>query len=353
MCAVFFRENAVRINYALDPTHVCVDLKACTPSEAHEDAATRVGSGEAEKEEEARLKHEAGVYAAGTSDENFKFMENGFGDRTFDARVEFAKPFERPPFVFLTISGLDVSDKADLRIRVYATDIDRYGFVLNVATWSTTSVRKISVEWFAYSRTYASRGQIRSGRIQDEDVKDKGERVTFPVPFVNAPQIVAAVTGLESPSGRNTRIALKDATANVDDFEIRLTTPEDSINKWASASWLAIDTKTLPVSTGVVVLNRGIAEFQRFWSPPLGDREYNAVITFASTAGQQPPDFEGRPELILSVESIDIEAGTAPRFDIEPVNANAKGFTLRLKTWEDTRINAITIRYLAIKKSLA
>lgn len=92
---------------------------------------------------------QSGNYSAGREKAMWQLLE-GRGERFFQARVEFAKPFKEPPIVTMSLSGLDV-DKADnLRVRVEARDVDRNGFTVFLMTWWETQVYRLWVQWVAY-----------------------------------------------------------------------------------------------------------------------------------------------------------------------------------------------------------
>ncbi len=71
-----------------------------------------------------------------------------------------------------------------------------------------------------------------------------------------------------------------------------------------------------------------------------GDRIVTIDISF-------PKPFEVRPTVIIAVNSIDVDKGANTRFAVEAISVSRDGFTLRVKTWADTKINSIAGSWLA------
>eukprot|EP00161_Ancyromonas_sigmoides_P016192 TRINITY_DN430_c0_g1_i3.p1 TRINITY_DN430_c0_g1~~TRINITY_DN430_c0_g1_i3.p1 ORF type:complete len:531 (-),score=261.20 TRINITY_DN430_c0_g1_i3:49-1641(-) len=348
MCAVFMRENTVRLNYALSPTAVCVALEQCTAGEAHADEHLEVAEAAKRNKLEMRLKIESGVYTQDVSDDRFRPLQTGYGDRVYDKRIEFNKPFERPPFVHLALSGFDVDDNADLRLKLEAIEIDRYGYTLQVHTWSTTRVRDVAVDWVAYSRSFAPRTELRGGRLAATDPTVLAHPVHFPKGFASQPSAAVAIMGIDAAQGRNVRLAVGARSVDRDTIVTELRTVGDSVNRWASLSWLVFDPTRLQMTTGVHRVDNTNAAFAQLATGGAGtggDRIYRSRITYTRT------DFEVTPEVVLQLAEFDFEKGLSPRVKVTGENFGKDGFTLIVKTWEDTRINVIGVRYIAFHKT--
>ncbi|KAI5867219.1 hypothetical protein GGS23DRAFT_166425 [Durotheca rogersii] len=66
-----------------------------------------------------------------------------------EGRVKFARKFAAPPKLALSIDTADVCNSANFRVRVYATDVDPYGFTVNVDSWANTKIYSCGVSWIA------------------------------------------------------------------------------------------------------------------------------------------------------------------------------------------------------------
>ena len=88
----------------------------------------------------------SGICSAGPSDPT----NIGSGRRTTVKHVKFSTKFESLPEVYIAISGFDLINDSNHRLRVYPTNITESGFTCNIETWENTSVYAASVQWFAY-----------------------------------------------------------------------------------------------------------------------------------------------------------------------------------------------------------
>ncbi|KAK6950627.1 hypothetical protein Daesc_007151 [Daldinia eschscholtzii] len=64
-------------------------------------------------------------------------------------RINFSKDFKSIPKVTTGISSADVDKKANFRISVYPTEIDKKGFKVNVDGWADTVIYTCGVSWVA------------------------------------------------------------------------------------------------------------------------------------------------------------------------------------------------------------
>ncbi|KAL2155658.1 hypothetical protein VTH82DRAFT_400 [Thermothelomyces myriococcoides] len=63
--------------------------------------------------------------------------------------VKFPTPFSSPPSVMVSLTGVDVSNEADFRVRVYATGVSGHGFHVHADTWGGTTLYSCEVSWLA------------------------------------------------------------------------------------------------------------------------------------------------------------------------------------------------------------
>lgn len=70
-------------------------------------------------------------------------------DRSYRARVDFARPFRAAPLVHAAISGFDASNQDAVRINIAAANITTTGFDIVVSTWMDTRLWRVDVNWLA------------------------------------------------------------------------------------------------------------------------------------------------------------------------------------------------------------
>jgi len=57
--------------------------------------------------------------------------------------------------------------------------------------------------------------------------------------------------------------------------------------------------------------------------------------------------FDVKPEIVLSVTALDADQKTPVRYNVSPMSISRDGFTIQIKTWEDTEIFGIAGTWLA------
>lgn len=78
-------------------------------------------------------------------------LGSGEGTRSFWTCVLFDRSFIHPPFVALSLTGIDASKECNLRVVVEAHSVTQFGFDLEVRTWADTHIEAVSLNWIAYN----------------------------------------------------------------------------------------------------------------------------------------------------------------------------------------------------------
>jgi hypothetical protein len=71
-----------------------------------------------------------------------------------------------------------------------------------------------------------------------------------------------------------------------------------------------------------------------------GDRVAQIEITFATP-------FESKPEIAIAVSSLDASKDTNLRYSVKAIGVSRDGFTLQVKTWDDSKIFGIGGTWIA------
>lgn len=74
-----------------------------------------------------------------------------------------------------------------------------------------------------------------------------------------------------------------------------------------------------------------------------GDRVAQIEIAF-------PKPFDAKPEVVVAASTLDASKDTNLRFSFKTIGVSRDGFTLQVKTWEDSRIHAIGGTWIAYVK---
>lgn len=72
--------------------------------------------------------------------------------RTYTKHIDFDKEFNFTPVVRETISAIDAGKEANLRLMVYASNVNRKGFDVVIQTWSDSRIYYVAIDWFAYEQ---------------------------------------------------------------------------------------------------------------------------------------------------------------------------------------------------------
>lgn len=78
-------------------------------------------------------------------------LDKSTGERTMTVDVDFDKPFDTKPNIFLSITQIDADKDVNLRYNVEAMSISRDGFTLKIRTWADSKVFSLSGFWLAHA----------------------------------------------------------------------------------------------------------------------------------------------------------------------------------------------------------
>lgn len=66
-----------------------------------------------------------------------------------EGHITFPTPFSSPPTVVVSMTGADVDNNANFRVRVYATGVSSHGFDMHADTWGSTTLYSCDASWIA------------------------------------------------------------------------------------------------------------------------------------------------------------------------------------------------------------
>lgn len=71
-----------------------------------------------------------------------------------------------------------------------------------------------------------------------------------------------------------------------------------------------------------------------------GERSMTVSVKF-------PSSFKSKPNVILSVSQIDADKNSNQRYNVEAISVSRDGFTVKVRTWADSKIFSISGYWLA------
>jgi hypothetical protein len=78
-----------------------------------------------------------------------QYMWTGHGAREVTKVITFSDPFGAPPGVVASISALDGSNQANMRVAVECVGISATQFTAKVTTWFDTKLALVNITWVA------------------------------------------------------------------------------------------------------------------------------------------------------------------------------------------------------------
>jgi hypothetical protein len=97
---------------------------------------------------------QSGQIDVGRSEDNYKLFDvkNRNIPRIEVKHIKFEPAFSAQPQVSVALKALDVEKSANLRVMVYATNINEAGFDFAVQAWGDTKITMVEATWLAYEK---------------------------------------------------------------------------------------------------------------------------------------------------------------------------------------------------------
>ncbi|KAM6496806.1 hypothetical protein JOM56_007279 [Amanita muscaria] len=135
-----------------------------------------------------------------------------------NVRINFERPFVTPPKVVVFFNAFDLCRSKNWRLNTTATNIDKWGFTLNINTWADTIFHSAQVGWIAYPE---DRENIFSTSVNTKDVRpsykpqlQQGKNISFGnAKFSKYPDVFVALN--EFDIDNNARFRIKAYVDNV------------------------------------------------------------------------------------------------------------------------------------------
>lgn len=93
---------------------------------------------------------QSGSWAVTPATPGFTLDKNN-GERTMTVDIDFDKPFDTKPNVFLSVTQMDSDKGFNTRYKVEAMSVSRDGFTLKIRTWADSKISSISGFWLAHT----------------------------------------------------------------------------------------------------------------------------------------------------------------------------------------------------------
>ncbi len=90
------------------------------------------------------------TFDARTPEWNLLEQAPGMNTRVFRRFIPFEKPFSSPPALQVGLTGFDINNEGNARLRVQAGGISETGFYLEIESWLDTQIWLVEAQWIAF-----------------------------------------------------------------------------------------------------------------------------------------------------------------------------------------------------------
>eukprot|EP00163_Fabomonas_tropica_P010647 TRINITY_DN2086_c0_g1_i11.p1 TRINITY_DN2086_c0_g1~~TRINITY_DN2086_c0_g1_i11.p1 ORF type:complete len:566 (-),score=179.74 TRINITY_DN2086_c0_g1_i11:232-1929(-) len=315
---------------------------------------------------------------------NMGYLKKGTGERTVIQRIAFdSVPFEYPPMVHVALSSLDVDDEAATRINVEARNVGVYGMDIVVTTWGDSKVRRLAVDWFAYSTIYAADSALRTGRVSvKKPPRTYLKRIFFPSRFTNAPEVTVAIAGLHVLYGGANDVSVKVQSVNEGSMEILMTAGPGTTVEWIRYAWTAYEPARAAMWSDKIILSPKVKGFEVMSHHEQPKRKYEQKVRFDKRVQQYCPPFGAAQAIVkpatettVAMKGCHIRTVVAPTFKAAPwvrtelssikfsrdslvdvttqaVDITEEGFTLVIHAGPDVVLEGLDVTFIALEQPI-
>lgn len=98
----------------------------------------------------AQKQMQSGKFSANAEVQAYS-LHKGNGDRGITIEVNYEKPFDKKPKVFISVVSIDADGNFNVRYNVDQASVSRDGFTLKINTWGDSKVYGITGYWLAFT----------------------------------------------------------------------------------------------------------------------------------------------------------------------------------------------------------
>jgi hypothetical protein len=189
----------------------------------------------------ASTPHSAGAmwFKVAATDHDFQsgvFIVQGNPKNT-SQRINFPYGFNAQPKVLACISGFNISD--NWRLKVYASDVDLWGFTAHLDAWGSTKLYGGRVTWIAFP---ADKKGVWMGTFTSEYTGEYEGTCTFPPGvFSKPPQVFAALNRFDIDNSYNLRVQLHTDNISTSGMHWSIETWSDTRLYFVGGTYLAVE----------------------------------------------------------------------------------------------------------------
>jgi hypothetical protein len=152
------------------------------------------------------------------------------------SNVRFETVYAKPPVVLVWLTGIDMANTANWRLKAIATEVTESGFNLSVQTWADSILYGAGASWLAVP---SDDKDIVVGKFTSSQTTQTGQ-VSFGRTLSDTPRVIAALSLVDFGMGRGLRVNTNIVNVTKDGLEWNSGTWSDSQMNSAETAFIAI-----------------------------------------------------------------------------------------------------------------
>ena len=244
------------------------------------------------------------------------------------------------PRVAVGLHLLDMSCDANIRFRIFASDINSDNFKIHFNSWSDSILYQGKASWL---RMLGSDLNLLSGYFSttEDHSRSKPQKITvrkttvrkinFAHSFSEVPKVIVWVSEVDLDRKHSWHFDAKATNITSDDFVLRIEAHDDCILFSATFCWIAHHADLPGMTSGTFSTSDDQATKTK--------KGYKGEIQF-------PQAFDQPPEVIACINSWDFHHGRNIRAKVTTINQNT-GLSWSLETWGDSDMRSLGGAFIA------
>ena len=253
-------------------------------------------------------------------------------------QVNFFPTYVNPPRIIMGLTGLDMYQGLNQRIKAYPDHITESNFVVRVDSWGDTQLYSANTTWIESEETdfdfkmgtFDTLTLHRWGKPQQKN----SARINFSEGYTEPPNVMVWISGFDIAAGHNFRIVVNADPIDKNGFTIDLDTWADCVLYSTVASWIAYPKNRSGVLSGV-----DSTYAYRPWYP--AQQTNGRKVTFPKGS------FGKEPKVFAALSLLDFDSAKNMRIKSFVDEVSADGFKWHGDSWADGLCYGVGVSWIA------
>lgn len=251
--------------------------------------------------------------------------------------VTFTKTYSALPSLVVGLSELDLGSNDNIRIRSYASDVQKDRFRINVDSWENTKLFCGGCSWLEVEANDLDFQFGQYNTLEDhpwyEPRTYNSRYIAFPRAYSTPPQVVVFFTTLDMNHDTHWHVKTFATNVTATGFTIHIETWDGSVLYSGEAAWVAYPADKPDVCSGTI----STTDVRSWQNPQTRTSGRVGFNKFAAT-----------PRTFMAVNSLDIDCRHNLRLKVGASSVNASGMNWYIDSWFDTVVYSAGASYIAL-----